>query len=673
MASPSVPPANSLLDDYVARFRQEQELAKPHPLHEEPDWLRGNERKLIWRPTAPPLTQHNILSVEAARVLLTDSLRNYLNARDIPSWALLIQAAPGLGKTTHAVQEVQALAKRGRRILYAGPRHELFQQIIHVPGAEPDLWLEWLPRQAGDEGKEETCRYFAQISQWLDRGYEAWRFCASVCGYDYMTKGCPYHLQKRRTEPIVYGMHEHIVYGHPLDFHAVVGDECPLGVFGNTWRIPAKFVLPTGVDHHDSAAPLLSSLVQMASDGMSVWGEALISSLGGPEAVLQACAESALPRDPRWVAPEIRFAYEVDSLPYTHIPQLLTTLEREAHSMEQGIGCAGRARIGDGALTLLRRNKVNTKLPQRMIWLDATANEGLYEKCLQRKIEIVRARAHIRGTLRQIYSRANGKRTLVDKAGDETHRIAQTQALVEHLIHKHKYERAAVISFKALEARFAGVGQVGHFYSARGTNAFEGVDALFVVGTPQPNIEALRMQAAMIFDERDGAFDARWQTKEQIYAYEAPDGRGAGYPVSGFWGDDDMQELLWAYREAEIIHAAHRARPILYDVDVWLLTNVPLDMLPPDELMSAKEAGDAPEDGVNEYAWLKVKAVIRRLIEKFGIATVTQITVGADVSSTTALKYMTLLIERDPARWCWMTEPAIASTGFSRAIASKSS
>lgn len=144
----------------------EQELAglapdpAPAPAPEEPEWLTDaiQDRGLKIVPEAGPVAPEP-MDMEEARRLVREELTQYM-AQDAPGHMLLVRASPGVGKTTAAVAVAEQLAQEGQRVLYAGPRHAFFADILHIAD-RPDWWYEWLPRQVGHEaaGKVETCPY----------------------------------------------------------------------------------------------------------------------------------------------------------------------------------------------------------------------------------------------------------------------------------------------------------------------------------------------------------------------------------------------------------------------------------------------------------------------------------------------------------------------------------
>ena len=92
-------------------------------------------------------------------------------------------------------------------------------------------------------------------------------------------------------------------------------------------------------------------------------------------------------------------------------------------------------------------------------------------------------------------------------------------------------------------------------------------------------------------------------------------GRGRAYPAGGFWDDPDLQALLWSYRDAELIQAVHRCRPVLREVDIWLLSNLPLPELPPAELLSLHELLGAPAN-TQPHKWNATMQAFERLAQE---------------------------------------------------------
>lgn len=632
--------------------RQLADLERPPP--EPPDAPReapperGPKRRWLKAEQALVQTPKEWLDVTSARQTFQEAIDTY-RRRGVWPTALVGALPPGVGKTTIGVQVAETAASEGYRVLYLGPRHDFFQDILGI-AKRPGWWYEWLPRQEGDDsGKIETCRYAPQVQIWLNRNYEAIDFCANakICGWDYVNNRCPYHAQKQilPRRPIIFGQHLHLI-NHPLmeQLDLIIVDESPLQAFLHHWVIPGRHIMPPDMDRSEAFTELIHDLSSKAGQDCKADGTNLLSLLGGPERVRTACETFIFDPSAKALAPNVRSAYDVEEAPYFHIMTLGNLLLREARAAEQGLEYPPRVAIANGKLHLLLRRSVSEHTKNKpLICLDATANEHLYRAMLERPIELVAPAVQLKGRIFQVWPRANGKGTLIDRSGGMTGKAEQLHQQVVQIVRKHGYARPAVITFETLKSLFDV--ETGHFYAARGTNRYEGCDCLIVAGTPQPDLETITKTARMLFDDRMQPFNTEWSEQDRVYA-----GQEYSYPVSGFWHDEDLQSLLWQYREAEIIQAAHRVRPILYGVDIWLLTNIPIDDLPPTELLTIADVFDAPPK-VDPYRWPGLIALADRYYDEDKPLTAGDLVRELDLDDHTARKWLDLLVAKQPDRW----------------------
>ncbi len=605
---------------------------------------RERRRGLI--PLEPVATDETpLLTIDEARALIRAEMEAYL-AMTHPTYMLLIALPPGAGKTTEAVRQAERFAQETRgRVLYAGPRHELWgdlQRESTIPAEARDAWwYHWQPHTAGDPetGQGQTCRWAREFAEWTRRGHKGFHFCQKprVCGYEYIEHHCVWHAQKKRKQPIVFVQHMDVVLGHPfLDTCALlIGDESPLGAFLHDWQIPAEAIIPGSVygDEAGNRAPeltldadtlelllalrTLTDRPPLDDDGQpaSDWrGPALLRRLGGAGTVHQVCRDAVIGLE-HLAVPTLPGGTPsgVDQVPYAHLIPLLIRLRDEAEEAMHGRDSVSRVRVDRRGLRLLLRRS-QERLPRHVIWLDATANPDLYRAMFDRDVKVVAPRVQMAGEVHQVYASLNNRDALVgeDVAKDpDTGRTrakyrsakrADVRDQVRQICAIQGYTRAAVITYKDLKAEFAAY-DTAHFYGLRGSNAFTQHDALIVVGTPQPAIESLADQAAMLHQERRRPFTTTWSEEVRRYG-DLP----AGYAVSGFWHDGDLHALLLQAREAELVQAAHRVRPLFRPVDVWLLTNLPLPDLPPAAVWSASDLYQAPP-GVDATRWPDVMAL----------------------------------------------------------------
>lgn len=642
------------LEDFIAEQTREPEPDRlPDLTPPDDDYVRGIHRNLRWIERDGRMPSPQVLTLDEARMEIDRAIDEYING--IATHMLLVKALPGVGKTTAAVRAVEKLARDNYRVMYCGPRHNFLADLVEI-AQYPAMWYEWLPRQRGDDEKTQTCSYADEINEWLNRGYEAMDFCAGVCGWDWVNDSCAYHAQKKRHEPIIFCQHQHAVFGHPLSFDYVFGDESPIMAFQHEWRIPAKFIMPHDMSMLDPLAEMLHKLTSLAVADKYARGPELLEALGGSQEIIDLIDASNIPASADILNPEIHNASLVDEMPYAHLFALASLLKRESLTVVSDLAGISRIVAGRGTLTLLLRHAPNDKLPPHVIWSDATANERLYRACFQRPVKVVDAQPAIGGRIYQLYERANTKTSLIPRAkphnggsweNQETTvsgKTTQAVKVIERI--SQRYENPVIISFQDILKKTE-LNDVAHiwFYAARGTNLFEDADATIILGTPQPSLYDLEKAAAMIFFERDRAFQSQWTTADRAYRFER-DGQTPVYPVSGFWGDPDLQAVLWSLREAEIVQAAHRGRPVNHEVDIWLMTNIPLDELPPAELLTMRDVIGTPE-GVNVFDWERIVEAAEEIALATGAVTVADMMDRLGVARNAASKYLKLIVENE--------------------------
>lgn len=547
----------------------------------------------------------DVVSLDEARTLISTAMLDYA-ALPEPNHMLLVKAPAGTGKTQAAVRLAEALAKQGQRVLYLVPRHGFVADVLAL-AQHPTYWYEWQPRQEAKGDCQETCRYGGAMNTWLYRGYEAIKLCEKLCRWDYVQNECPWHAQKKvqAQHPIIIGQHLHLTSGHPLDFDIIIGDEYPMDAFMRDWEIPAQFVayrLPHDLDPAIvTILETLQRLCQMLPTNehgtpIPLSGPELLDRLGGASVVLQIIQAYVLALEQP--EPFVNKPTQVDKVPYRFIPALLLLLDRECRLALTGKPYPHRLILTNGNLHILQKREINARMPERCIWLDATADPYLYERVFERRIETIAPQIERRSTVYQVWSSTNNRGKLLTKdeakAEQVKHNLDNIQAQIQAIVQRG-YEHPTIISYKNLMDEFSY--QSGYFGAARGTNSFVGTDCLIIVGTPQTAPHDLENEAKMLFWERDDPFHMELTERVQPYGRS-----GKGMLVNGYWADTDLQALHLQKRDAELIQVAYRARPLQHDVDIWLLTSHPIDGLAPDKLISLQELFMAP-DNINPYLW----------------------------------------------------------------------
>ena len=602
---------------------------------------------------AAPLADRptNRVSLDTGRRMIADAITTYL-ADPMPSSMLLIAAPAGIGKTTIGVRTAEDAAAASQRVLYVGPRREFFADVQAL-AARPAWWTAWQPRHGGEgeTGFGATCRWPDQISTWMTRGYAAKTFCSNprICGWRYWHESCRYHAQERQAGPIVFAQYEHIALGHPLmeQMALIIGDELPIRAFLHPWQIPASAIVPPDIADPQAAA-ILRRLYTLATVPNITWsGAELLDALGGATAVAQACARFR--QDVSFAAyePELRGPNDAEDVPYFHLPQTMALLGREAERTQQSLPSISRVRVDASGLTLLLR-RAPRQLPPHVIWLDATANAPLYETLFGRPVTVVRPEVALQGRVRQVWAGLNNKQALSGQAPKTDHLRQQIDRILAR-----GYTRPAFIGYKDLIRGLVPEGitpdRIAHFGGSRGTNRLQDCDCLIVIGAPQPPTSQLLDMAAMLYHERDEPFNTTWSTRDIPYANQP-----WAWPIGGFWDDPQLQALIEQTRESELVQAIHRARPLIRDVDVWLLTNVPLPTIPV-ELVSLHDLFDAPA-GIDPYRWPEVVATAQARMDAAGMVTTADLVDAKLCQKPAAKKYLEALAQAHG--WQIVTAPA---------------
>lgn len=574
------------------------------------------------------------VDIDDLPALIDRATSEYLNNAS-PGYVLLLALPAGSGKTTAMVRLAETHAAGGRRVMYSGPRHDLFIDLMAM-AERPDYWHHWQPRRQGQDELDTTCRWAPQMERWLSRGYEAMKFCHNprICGYAYANDDCPYHAQRRTQKPIVYAMHQHVAVGHPLmnSINVLIGDELPLGAMLHPWLIPASHIVIADPDPQlERVLWTLRTLCERTAPQGGWSGPALLDELGGAAHVKELIEQhegfdlSADALTPNLSAPE-----EVEKTDYLYLPTLLSLLIQECEEALKGstdwirrIHCTV-----DGLKLLLKRTP--SRLPSHVIWCDATGDARMYEQLFGMPVSVVRPNVQMAGSVYQVYDSLNNRTALKDSAA----KVERLKRQVAQIRTTKAYQNAGVITYKSQREMFEAD---GHFGAERGTNRLADRDALIVIGTPQPPQPQIVEIASMLYSDRMNPFNTTWSTRDEPY-------QGQMVRYSGFWDDPHLQVVLEQLREAELLQTLHRARPLRRRVDVWLLTNLPLRGIPA-EMKEVRELFNAPP-GVDPYGWPNFVEWARRLLDSHGMIVATDIAERLGVSAPTSRMYLYTLAEQ---------------------------
>lgn len=566
----------------------------------------------------PP--QADFIPIADVRAVMVDRMLEFMR-RKVKRPALQLMRVPaGAGKTYAAIDAVQTLDKvDGKRVLWAAHNHDMFSQIEAMPNYRRGWWFHWRGMASDYDENTKMCRYHKEQALWCHKGYQSFQLClqlCSVCGH--MQCECPYRLQTKHAKnyPLVFAMHQHLTYGvNAGSFWATVIDELPLNSFISERVIPASELNVGGSGY---LADLTAKLAELAAGKEYLKGPALFILIGD---ILSRCydqidAEYELPRTPQIYAPD-----DVEKLPYAYALEFLERASAEWHAWQAGwLAWESKVGIDDRGLWMLQRSSPWAELPSRIVALDATASPDIYAQIFpETDIEVYAPAIERRGRIYQIANRLNGKGTMTD---DNSAAANEALEIVKSLVSERGYQNVGVVTHKDTRGPFEiefGEARVFHFYAARGVNDLEEADAVFVIGTPSPNNNALLKQAVALSDSinplaeyKDGLPVMPWHAAQRAYR-ETTKTRAEmkdtipHRPVAGFWKHPILRVLHEQYRNAEIVQAIYRARPLTNDCDVWFLGSVPLDAIAIDRVYGLPgEALNSPE-GISWQNWLALQ------------------------------------------------------------------
>jgi hypothetical protein len=608
------------------------------------------ERELVEVAPVSP-APYTSASLDDERIRIRTALDAYGAITD-PDHVLLVTAQAGFGKTFAGVDFIHdVLAASTNRVIYFGTRHAFYSDMLATAiqqGNDVREWLEWLPRQGASLNKKETCRYPDEIGHWQTKGFKSMDFCLGVCGPTYVNNDCPYHLQKKLPQRVIFGQHAHLTLGHPLSdqFGIAIGDENPMTSFFREWTIPVNGMVWGTLNMKYELGKILWELKERAKTVRFLRGPELIDWVGGPDRVIDACdAYPAINTANLLVKP--KSINEADQAPYNFLFDFVPLLRREAKCCKEGKQYLNRIIVTPRGLTLVLRNYVSPEMPKHMIWFDGTGRQDIYEVLFRRPVKVVTSNLPMVGEVIQMVDRSNCKTSMVvkDKASKQSHltsKTVQAEQIIDRI--KELHGGCAVVTYKELvsQGRFP---DALWFYANRGTNQLSTCKALAVVGTPQTPRHQITLLASSLLFERDEAFDATWVTELETYRYTDAEGKSWAKPISTF-ADPILRIFLWQLREAEIIQSAHRARILTRDVPVYLLTNIPIAELPPTKLMTITELMGAPPQ-VDVFNWAATVALIEQIYEEKSVVTVTDLMDRMDIKRSTALRYFDMLSRQD--------------------------
>lgn len=292
---------------------------------------------------------------------------------------------------------------------------------------------------------------------------------------------------------------------------------------------------------------------------------------------------------------------ESDVLPLNFLSDLANTLMAEYEKYQNG--SEYNSLITIGRLPGLKHPILRLNLPKpfsvpddtKLVLLDGSGIPELLEVLANRENERWEIPMQPDVEVIQITDGAYGKTTLTNPkstAGENLIKLANqiaSEAPDDTVIFTWQ-DIETVIREKQAAGEFPMQVEIDHYGNLEGKNDYEDKQTVILLGTPTPNPKDMIELAAAIWRD-DTPLDTETIKTGNYRSYQYVDAQSNGCAVEvREYKDARLNMILHTYREQELVQAAHRIRPILYPGKrIYLLTNMPLDTLPPSRLTTIKE------------------------------------------------------------------------------------
>lgn len=561
---------------------------------------------LEWgEPSPEVIEQINLprLDVSKARQLLQKELKSFMRGKHS---ALLLRIDAGVGKSTALIKLSQAVASAGHNVLYLMPYHRYWDDIMANPATDPELWYHWQSVNGKTETGDAMCRYEQMAVKWTGKGYPLVELCKRLCLNDNHINRCPYRCQRLNPIKIKAGVHPHLVTGIAIEnIHLCVVDELPIGHILTERVIPQRSIqVAEGNTDLKTLLDILKLHAQNARWNERIDGKRLLDSIGGLLGniynKINLNAKDALQE-----IPEVEQPGDVDRAKEWYIFDMLRLLVPEYHAWKNGLeSWLTRVYINHEGLHLLQRKLPWRGLPQKMIILDATGKKDIYEKLLNRPVQVLDVTTKREGKVFQITGRLNNVTSVLDKKTGKLRKGGNEAADLIRLIKQSKplgngqfgeYERVGIVTFKSIVDSLGdklesipGVSSVW-YHGSRGTNSLEGVDCLVCLGSPaipdnqvvdayaqlhyepgKPEESAIRPFQAMVLPN---GLTRPLRHAGKVEYIHLKDGQSPKRYLSGFWDYPQLQLVADLYQSDELVQAIGRGRIPFLPCHVWLLTS----------------------------------------------------------------------------------------------------
>ncbi len=581
------------------------------------------------------------LTTEQSRGQIKQELKSFMQSGHN---VLLLRVDAGVGKSTALISLSQAVATQGHPVLYLMPRLAYYTDILNNAACTPSLWQQWHSVTGRDENGNDLCRYKNAAETWTQRGYGLMDLCKRLCP-DYIAK-CPYRQQKNRPEPIKAGVHPHLVTGISVeDIKLCVVDELPIGQFLPERIIPTKSIQVSQEGSYADVRLMLDILTTMCQGvryGDRLDGKRLMDAIGSLLGNIYGKINLSLAsKKSVQEIPHVEEPADVEKASEWYLFDMLRLLIPEYHAWKAGLSdWLTRVYLASDGIHLLQRRLPWKGLPEKLIILDATGRQDIYEKLLNRPVKVVDISTQRTGKVFQITGRLNNVTSVLDKKTGQLRKSGHEAADLIRLIRDSKplegggfgqYDSIGIVTFKGMVEQLTtrledlpGVSAVW-YQGSRGTNVLEGVDCLVCLGSPAiPDNQVIDTFAQLNYEpNRPKESAIRPFTRVELPNGKSKALRHAGLVeyqhikdglspkryVSGFWDYPELQSVADLYTSDELVQAIGRGRIPFRDCHVWLLTSAHTPLVLDGVYDEPSQCLNVPV-GIDWKHWLAIKGVL---------------------------------------------------------------
>lgn len=274
-----------------------------------------------------------------------------------------------------------------------------------------------------------------------------------------------------------------------------------------------------------------------------------------------------------------------------------------------------RATATGPALRMAWRAEIHPSwLEGPVLHLDGTLHPEIARRWLSR----LEVKADIRveaphAWVRLVTGRAASKTTMQEPGN--LRRLAHWAETMAYAVSADSARRVGIISYKSAVAAMRrehgarlSLVETGHFAALRGLNRMEGVTALAVIGRPLPPTDALEALAGAIFGRVPRVRLQGGPLPSEQRLARVRDGSGIAVRHS-YHPDPDVDAVLYAIRDAELLQAVHRARGIRRGERTPVLVLVAADVC-----LDITAADAVTWDATFQRAWEARLAVARGIL-----------------------------------------------------------